>query len=59
MNELEIANWRLLYDPAVTAAAHDHRTSLVKPAKSADEYLTTLEAQGLTQTVSVFREYMF
>jgi predicted nucleic acid-binding protein len=43
----------------VTAAAHDHRTSLVKPAKSVDEYLTTLEAQGLTQTVSVFREYMF
>jgi hypothetical protein len=44
---------------AVLAAAQDHRRSLKNPPKSADEYLETLERQGLTQTASVLREFMF
>ena len=44
---------------AVVAAAQDHRQSLKKPSKTVAEYLETLERQGLTQTVSVLREYMF
>lgn len=44
---------------AVVAAAQNHRLSLKNPAKSVDEYLETLERQGLTQTVSVLREYLF
>ncbi|MBI3681340.1 MAG: PIN domain-containing protein [Acidobacteria bacterium] len=43
----------------VVAAARDHRESLKNPPKTVEEYLETLEAQGLTQTVSVLREYMF
>jgi predicted nucleic acid-binding protein len=43
----------------VAAAAGNHRESLKNAPKTVDEYLTTLEAQGLTQTVSVLREYMF
>jgi hypothetical protein len=43
----------------VATAAQDHRLSLKNPAKTVEEYLNTLEAQGLTQTVSVLREYMF
>ena len=42
----------------VIEAAQDHRTSLKNPSKSVDEYLDSLEAQGLTQTASVLREYM-
>lgn len=46
--------------PGVVArAAQDHRLSLKNPAKTIEEYLNTLEAQGLTQTVSVLREYGF
>lgn len=43
----------------VAAAARNHRESLKNPPKTVDEYLDTLEAQGLTQTVSVLREHMF
>ena len=42
----------------VRTAAQDHRLSLKKPAKTIEEYLNTLEAQGLTQTASVLRESM-
>src|SRR5437870_9748841 len=40
----------------VVGAARDHRLSLKNPPKTLEEYLNTLEAQGLTQTVSVLRE---
>jgi hypothetical protein len=43
---------------AVAAAAQDHRRSLKNRAKTVAEYLKTLERQGLTQTVSVLRDYM-
>ena len=43
----------------VGRAAQDHRLSLKNPAKTIEEYLNTLEAQGLTQTVSALREYVF
>jgi predicted nucleic acid-binding protein len=43
---------------AVVAAAATHRQSLQNPSKTVAEYLETLERQGLTQTVSVLREYM-
>jgi predicted nucleic acid-binding protein len=42
----------------VVQAARRHRESLKNPAKTVEEYLLTLETQGLTQTVSVLREYM-
>jgi predicted nucleic acid-binding protein len=42
----------------VLMAAQDHRLSLKNPPKTEAEYLDTLERQGLTQTVSVLREYM-
>ena len=44
---------------AIVASAQINRLSLKNPPKSATEYLATLERQGLTQTVSVLREYMF
>jgi len=44
---------------AVVAAVQNHRQSLTNPQKTVAEYLETLERQGLTQTVSVLREYMF
>lgn len=43
----------------VAAAAQNHRESLKNPPKTIEEYLNTLEAQGLTQTVSVLRECIF
>ncbi len=43
----------------VAEAAQHHRESLKNPPKTVDEYLTTLEALGLTQTVSALRDYMF
>ena len=42
---------------AVVGAAHEHRASLANPPKSVDEYLDTLERQGLTQTVAELRGY--
>lgn len=47
-------------EPGIVAgAAQDHRLSLKNPAKTIEEYLGTLEARGLTQTVSVLRAHMF
>ncbi len=43
---------------AVVAAAQTHRLSMKNPPKSVEEYLKTLERQGLTQAVSSLREYM-
>lgn len=42
---------------AVVGAAQEHRASLKNPPKSVDEYLETLERQGLTQTVTELRGY--
>jgi len=42
----------------VAGAARDHLASLRNPPKTVEEYLDTLEAQGLTQTVSVLRQLM-
>ena len=42
----------------VVEAARRHLESLKNPAKTVEEYLRTLETQGLTQTVSVLRECM-
>ena len=41
----------------VCTAAKRHRASLKNPPKDVDEYLTTLEAQGLAQTVSGLRQF--
>ena len=42
---------------AVVAAAKAHRGSLKNPPFTVQEYLTILERQGLTQTVSMLRKY--
>ena len=42
----------------VAAAARDHRESLRNPPKTIDQYLASLEAQGLRQTVAILRVYM-
>jgi hypothetical protein len=42
----------------VMEAARRHRESLKNPAKTIEEYLLTIETQGLTQTASVLREDM-
>jgi hypothetical protein len=39
----------------VLQAASRHRKSMKHPPKSVDDYLDTLAAQGLTQTVNVLR----
>ena len=41
----------------VCEAAANHRRSLRNPPKSAEDYLDTLLAQGLTQTVSLLRAW--
>ena len=41
----------------VCRAADHHRQTLKKPPRTLEEYLDALEAQGLTQTASVLREY--
>ncbi len=46
-----------LSQPNVCLAAKRHRASLKKPAKTVEEYLTTLERQGLPQTVATLREF--
>ena len=43
----------------VAGAARNHRESLKNPQKTIEEYLNTLEAQGLTQSASVLPELMF
>jgi predicted nucleic acid-binding protein len=42
----------------VIEAAQNHRLSLKNPPKSVDEYLNSLEAQGLTQTARSLREHI-
>jgi len=42
----------------VTTAARAHRESLTRPPKTIEEYLSALEAQGLTQTASALRQPM-
>ncbi len=42
----------------VIEAAQNHRISLKNPPKSVEEYLDSLEAQGLMQTASALRDYM-
>lgn len=42
--------------PLVCSAVRDHRRSYKNPPKSVEEYLDTLEAQGLPQTVAILRD---
>jgi hypothetical protein len=42
----------------VMEATENRRQSLKNPPKTVAEYIDTLEAQGLTQTASVLREYL-
>lgn len=42
----------------VLSAARRHQESLKSPAKTVKEYLGMLESEGLTETVSVLRDYM-
>lgn len=46
-----------LHPANVCEAAANHRRSLKNPPKTVDEYLDTLLKQGLTQTVSLLREW--
>jgi len=46
-----------LSESKVLQAARTHRTRLKNPPKSVDEYLATLEAQSLPQTVLFLRQY--
>ena len=41
----------------VLQAARDHRADLKNPPKTVEEYLSTLEKQGLPQTVAFLREH--
>jgi predicted nucleic acid-binding protein len=54
----DFINYQLDLAPnIVCAAAKRHRESLKKPPKNVADYLESLERQGLTQTVSVLKEY--
>jgi len=44
-----------LFPSAVLQAAEDHRTSLLNPPRTVDEYLASLQLQGLTNTVAALR----
>lgn len=44
-----------LYPDEVVQVAETHRANLRNPAKSRMEYLSTLERQGLTESVAVLR----
>ncbi len=46
-----------LHPAGVLESAASHRRSLKNPPKTADEYLDTLLAQGLTQSVAVMRQW--
>lgn len=46
-----------LHPAGVLEAAAGHRRSLKSPTKTANEYLDTLLAQGLTQSVAVMRQW--
>ena len=41
----------------VLQAVKKHRLSLIRPSKTVDEYLATLEKQGLPKTVAFLREH--
>ena len=41
----------------VLQAIKDHRLSLTRPSKTVDEYLATLEKQGLSGTVAILRKH--
>lgn len=43
---------------SVVAAAETHRLSLKNPPKTANEYLETLERQGLSQSAAILREFI-
>jgi len=47
-----------LHPASVLEAAAKHRRSLKNPPKTADEYLDTLLAQGLTQSVAEMRRWI-
>ena len=51
--------WRLIQKEPVRIleAAKNHRSDLTRPPKTADEYLATLEKQGLFKTVVFLREH--
>ena len=44
-----------LHTPGVLEAAANHRRTLKNPSKTVDEYLDTLQSQGLTQSVAMLR----
>lgn len=44
-----------LWRETVIHAVYEHRASLKRPAKTVEEYLTTLESQGLSRTVMELR----
>ena len=46
-----------LHRPLVIGAVKQHRASLKKPPKTAEEYLETLSSQGLPVTADLLREY--
>lgn len=54
-----ITRWIKLTPESVSVAAKRHRQSLKKPSKTVEEYLRTLENQGLPQTVSLLRKVPF
>lgn len=47
-----------LHPAGVLEAAASHRRSLKNPPKTAEEYLDTLLAQGLTQSVAAMRQWI-
>lgn len=47
-----------LHPASVLEGAARHRRSLKNPAKTAEEYLDTLLAQGLTQSAAVMRQWI-
>lgn len=54
----EFLNFQLDLAPhVVCAAAKRHRASLKNPSKDVNEYLRTLETQGLAQTVAGLRQF--
>jgi predicted nucleic acid-binding protein len=54
-----ISQWISVAPTLVSIAAKRHHQSLKNPPKSAEEYLATLDRMGLTQVVSLLRDYFF
>lgn len=46
-----------LHQPLVISAVKQHRASLKKPPRSAEQYLEKLSTQGLVVTADILREY--